>query len=121
MISSRSQGFTLLEVLVALVVVGIALGALVRAGSLALQGQAEMESRTLALWVADNVLADARLSTLTTPGRRQGEASQGGRDWYWESLTEVAPGGDLVRVDVLVFASASRDEPILTHTGFLPR
>lgn len=115
------NGFTLLEVLVALVVVAIALGSLVRAGGLALGAQADIETRTQALWVADNVLAEARLGRQVAPGRRQGDAVQGGRTWYWESLTEAAPGGELVRVDVLVFTDSSRNEPVFTHTGFLPR
>ncbi len=116
----RPAGFTLLEVLVALVVVGVALGALVRAGSLVLGHQAEIEQRTLALWVADNVLAEARLEGQTSPGRRQGETEQGGRRWYWETLTEPAPGGELIRVDVVIFSDTSRDDPVVNHTGFLP-
>lgn len=113
------RGFTLLEVLVALAVVAIALAALARAGSQTLSNQVALEERTLALWVADNVLAEIRLEAGLTPGRRQGQARMGQRDWYWSALIQPAPGGELMRVDVAVHATRARQEPVLTHTGFL--
>ena len=60
--SRRSQtGFTLLEVLVALVIVGTALGACLRAvGSLSNNNLA-MREKTLATWSAENRLAHIRL------------------------------------------------------------
>ena len=117
--SSRS-GFTLLEVLVALVVVAVAVAALARAGSQAIDGQFHAEQRTLALWVADNVLAEMQLDPPGSSGRQQGTSSMGGRDWHWEALIQPAPGEGMLRVDVAVYAEARRESPILTHTGFLP-
>lgn len=113
-------GFTLLEVLVALAVVAIALGALARVGAGALSQQADLEERTLALWVADNALTDLRLETAPAPGRRDGRTRQGGRDWRWEMEVQPAPGGELLRADVSVYP-AGADDPVLSHTGFLPR
>lgn len=117
---SRARGFTLLEVLVALVVVAVAVAALARAGSQTINGQAHVESRTLALWVADNLLAELRLETAIVPGRRQGVSPMGRRDWHWDMLVQPAPGGELLRVDLVVYESGARRSPVLTHTGFLP-
>ncbi|WP_019571619.1 type II secretion system minor pseudopilin GspI [Thioalkalivibrio sp. ALMg3] len=52
------RGFTLLEVLIALVVLGVALGALIKAGSEHARNTAYLQERTLAGWVAGNLLAD---------------------------------------------------------------
>ncbi|AKJ94157.1 general secretion pathway protein GspI [Thioalkalivibrio versutus] len=52
------RGFTLLEVLIALVVLGVALGALIKAGSEHARNTAYLQERTLAGWVASNLLAD---------------------------------------------------------------
>lgn len=115
----RRRGFTLLEVLVALVVVAVAVAALGRAGSQVLDGQAEMEERSLALWVADNALAELRLESGVATGRRQGTSEMGGRTWYWEMLIQPAPGEELLRVDVAVHSDQARSEPVTLHTGFV--
>ena len=115
----RWSGFTLLEVLVALVVVAVAVAALGRAGSQALDSQAELERRTWALWVADNALAELQLEPGVSTGQRQGSSDMGGRTWYWEMLIQPAPGGELLRVDVAVHDGPSGDSPVVMHTGFL--
>lgn len=115
----RARGFTLLEVLVALVIVAVAVAALGRAGSQALDSQAEIEQRTWALWVADNALSELRLEPGAPSGQRSGSVEMGGRTWYWDMLIQPAPGGDLLRVDVAVHAERRGDSPIILHTGFL--
>lgn len=115
------RGFTLLEVLVALAVVAIAVAALSRAGSQAIDAQHQIERRTLAFWVADNLLSELRLESAVEPERRRGTHPMGGRDWHWEMVIEHAPGGELLRVDVAVHDRADSNTPVLTHTGFLPR
>lgn len=114
-----ASGFTLLEVLVALVVVAVAVAALGRAGSQVLDSQAGLEQRSWALWVADNALAELQLEVGVMPGRRQGSADMGERTWYWDMLIQPAPGGELLRVDVAVHDSPKSDSPIVMHTGFL--
>ena len=115
------RAFTLLEVLVALVVVAVALAALARAGSQAIDSQFQLEERTLAIWVADNLLSELRLEARVDTGSRQGISTMGQRDWHWDMLIQPAPGDQLLRVDVAVYASSARRDPILTHTGFCRR
>lgn len=119
--ATRPTGFTLIEVLVALVIVAVAIGALARAGGQALAVQHQLQQRTLALWVADNQLAELALEAPVRDGPRHGVARMAGRDWHWQARIEAAPGGDLWRADITVFANADAAEPVLTHTGFLER
>jgi len=116
----RAAGFTLLEVLVALLIVAIAVVALGRVGAQGLDAQAEAEARTMALWVADNAIAELRLEGNVSAGRRAGTSQMGDRDWDWDALIQPAPGDQMLRVDVLVYAEPDRDSPVLSHTGFLP-
>ncbi len=118
--TGNNRGFTLLEVLVALLVVAVALGALARSGAQSLDTQSALEDRTLALWVADAVLAEIRLDQANASGRFQGERRMGERDWAWQALIQPAPGGELIRVDVAVYPESLGEQPVLTHTGFLP-
>ena len=112
------SGFTLIEVLVALFVVATALAALGFAGARALENQAALEERTLALWAADNRLAEARLERTLQPGTSSGSVQIGSRDWRWRRRIELAPGGQLWRIDVVI--SDGQDRPVFTHTGFAP-
>lgn len=119
-LNGSDRGFTLLEVLVALLVVAIAVAALARAGSQALDGQFQAEQRTLALWVADNLLAELRLDPPGQTGRRQGISRMGERDWHWDALIQPTPGEDMLRVDVAVYSDPRRRQLVFAHSGFLP-
>src|SRR5690606_22980352 len=59
--SRRARGFTLIEILVALAVVGVGLAALITASGRSTRDAAELRDRTYANWVARNVLAEIRL------------------------------------------------------------
>jgi len=73
-----SKGFTLLEVLVALVIVAVALGACLRATGMLADSSAGMRERTLAQWSATNHLARMRLTgALPPPGLQRTQCNQG--------------------------------------------
>lgn len=118
--TTRRAGFTLLEVLVALVIVAVAVAALARSGAQVVNHQFESEQRTMALWVADNVLAELRLDPPGQSGRSQGSARMGGRDWHYDVLIQPAPGDEMLRADVVVYADSRRTRLVFSHTGFLP-
>lgn len=58
----REEGFTLLEILVALTILAVAAGTVLAAATQQLRQAEAMENRTLALWIAENRLTELRLS-----------------------------------------------------------
>ena len=61
--SNRTQrGFTLVEVLVALMIVALALAALMSSVSSAARGSEYLRDKTIAQWIAMNRIVDARLN-----------------------------------------------------------
>jgi general secretion pathway protein I len=85
---SRARGFTLLEVLVALAILAVTLGALVKAGSEHTRHTLYLQERTLAHWAGQNLLARYEAGLLAArPGSSEGTLRQGNQDW--EFLTEI--------------------------------
>ena len=73
-------------------VIAIALLAVERSAGLQVNTQAELQQRTLALWVADNVITRTRLQlTEVTAGRYQGSELMGPKEWHWELLVQASP------------------------------
>ncbi|KKO71961.1 type II secretion system minor pseudopilin GspI [Kerstersia gyiorum] len=75
---ARTSGFTLIEVLVALAIAGVALAACVRALGLSASGTQAMRERSLALLSAENRMAELRLlNAFPGPGRQTENCPQG--------------------------------------------
>ena len=101
-----TNGFTLVEVMVALAVVAIALPALLLTLSQQLDGTRYLESRSIAQWVAANRLAELRL-VAAAKGKLQtglvsGSSEMAGQSWYWWSEGEETQIAGFYRYEVTV-------------------
>ena len=107
-------GFTLLEVLVALVIVGTALGASLRAvGSLA-SNSAGLRTAMMATWSAENRLVQIRLGhEFPNVGKRSFECAQGDLKLMCEEEVLASPNPMLRRVEVAVYDLQNPERRIL--------
>lgn len=89
---SKSVGFTLVEVMVALAVVAIALPALLVVLSQQIEGTRFLQDQASAQWVASNRLEELRLVAAGRGrlqlGRVAGSTDMLGRTWFWWSRGE---------------------------------
>lgn len=119
----RGAGFTLIEVLVALAVLALALAAAIRAGGAYVGNQAYLQERTLAHWVARNVLTEIELEEQWPGiGQRSDSARLADLDWEWQATISETPDPDLRRIELSVWLGREREgEPLAGLTGFLER
>ncbi|MBK8537163.1 MAG: type II secretion system minor pseudopilin GspI [Candidatus Competibacteraceae bacterium] len=109
----RSQtGFTLLEVLVALAVLAIAMGAIIGAATQSINTVATLRDQTFASWVALNQINGLLLESKPWPaeGSRTGSAELANRTWRWEARFSKTDDPDLRRLDLTVRASENGAE-----------
>ena len=115
----RARGFTLVEILVALALVGVALAAGMRALAQAADGAGTLKARTLALWVAQDRLAVAQLAPALPLGATQGDAVQAGMSFQWRVSVGGTPNPGFRRVDIVVSEPASPDYALARLTGYV--
>ena len=118
----RLQGFTLLEVLIALAVLALAMGAVIKAASDYTSNQSYLRDRTLAMWVARNVLVEYQVKgEWLSVGERKGTREMGNQEWRWLARISQTEEAELRRLDVEVYPLDSDDDenPVSVLSGFL--
>ena len=101
MTQSSQRGFTLIEVIVALAIVVLSIGALLGAVTSAASNTDYLRDRTFAQWVALNKLTETRVSG-SVPGRgvTAGETDYAGRRYAWRQTVERLPFDGMFKIDV---------------------
>jgi general secretion pathway protein I len=116
----RNQGFTLIEILVALAIVAIGLAAAVRATSQVTAATENARVRLLASWVAQDRLAErSARADWPAPGSLSGSANQGSFAFAWHEIVSATADPSLRRIDIVVAETAHPDYTVARITGYL--
>ncbi|HIO97181.1 MAG TPA: type II secretion system protein GspI [Leucothrix sp.] len=124
MANNKEKGFTLLEVMVALFVVAIALGGVIKVMGSAAKNSARLSDRTFAQWVALNELAELRIKKAWPKlGEIKGDQEMVDRKWNWVQKTIKTEDVNVKRVELSVWAlgTDSDADPVVTVVGFLAK
>lgn len=110
----REPGFTLLEVLVALVIVGTALIASLQAVGSLTRNSEGLRTTMMATWSAENRLVQIRLAgEFPSVGKNSYACPQGGLQLQCEEEVIMSPNPLMRRVEVSVYDSAHPQRRII--------
>ncbi|HHI91903.1 MAG TPA: type II secretion system protein GspI [Gammaproteobacteria bacterium] len=114
------QGFTLLEVIVALAVIAFSLAAAASAVSNSARNASGLQQRTYAHWVAMNKMTELHVSKKWPSLRTtKGSTLMARHEWFWSVRVSKTPNQNIRRVDVRVRPDENDEAPLVTLTGFV--
>ncbi|HUG26426.1 type II secretion system minor pseudopilin GspI [Piscinibacter sp.] len=116
---TRSGGFTLIEVLVALAIVAITLGAGIKAAGALANNAERLTDVSLGQWCADNHLIGLKLARTTPPiGDSDFSCEQFGRTYFGKLVVRPTPNPNFRRVDVQI--STDNRLPVFSVSTVMP-
>lgn len=121
----KADGFTLVEVMVALLIVAVAISSLLFQMMSTVDNTAYLRDKTIAHWVALNQLELIYLENRHTKQllrrERSGEETMGTRQWYW-TAKPLAMGNDtegFQQIQVAVRSNENDESSLVSVTGLI--
>jgi len=106
-------GFTLIEVLIALVILSIALTTIIKSTSQNIKDTLYLKNKTIALWVGTSKMNEARANLLKlplAPEKLQDEIEMLGQKWQWSANRVATPNPHIEEVNVDVYSVQSTQQ-----------
>lgn len=114
------QGFTLIEIIIALVVISVALGAVIATTGNSVKHGAHIKEKTMALWVAQNTIAEASITkNWLTTGMKSSDAAMAGRKWFIKNNVIQTPDKNIRRMDVSIYTDEAAQNKVVALTAYI--
>lgn len=102
-IYKKTAGFTLIEVLVAFLVLALSVAVLMKASGAVSRSAIQLKEKTIAQWVAMNKMVELRLAKkVPEVGRSNGEDEMANKSWRWDIEVKKTEFPDLRQVQISV-------------------
>ena len=122
MTSTKNDGFTLIEVMVALTIIAISLGALLSTSGTQANSVAYLKQKTLAHWVAANELTQLRMAKeFPALGDQKGVTTMTNNDWYWIRTSKETEDKNARQITFTLYSDKDRTKNIGSLTGYASR
>jgi general secretion pathway protein I len=118
----RCKGFTLLEVLVALTIVALSLGALISTSGSHASSAGYLKQKTIAHWVAMNEITRLQVEK-AWPGKgdSKGSTEMAGAEWYWTLTVKETEDEDSHQVEYRIYLDEDREYSLTRLIGYLSK
>ena len=115
----NQKAFTLLEVLVALAVLTMGIGTVIKVAGNQASQLAYLKDKTVALWVANNKVNEIQLlDTWPNTGTSTGHELMANREWGWKLKVSKTEDNELRRLDIEVNHANEDGEPVVRFIAF---
>ena len=119
-VKNRSRGFTLVEVIVALMIIAVALVAAISAASATVYNAAGLQERTFAHWVAMNKLTELQImKEWPAPHKTDGSTLMAEHEWFWTMDVIETEDKTVRKVEIAVRANDNDENSLVNVTGFI--
>ena len=116
---ARQRGMTLIEVMVALLIFGLAGTAVMKAATENLTSVSQLQDITLATFVANNRLTQLHLEQeWPIRNNQKGDMEIAEVKWYWQQTVTKTQENDLVQVRISVAADAEYQQMVTDVVSF---
>ncbi|VAX14511.1 hypothetical protein MNBD_GAMMA24-889 [hydrothermal vent metagenome] len=116
-----AAGFTLLEVMVALAILAITLGALIKASGSYANNATYLKEKTFAQWIAQNKATEYQLAKqFPAIGNREGDVNYAQQEWRWRVKVSTTDDRRLRRLDIDIILSGGKfKKPLVSLVAFV--
>lgn len=116
----RQQGFNLIEIMFALLLLGLVISVSVETSSGDFASYNRMKDTTLARWVAFNQIAAVQTGKgFPATGKSEGVAEMGEGTWQWQQEILATPDPDLRKVKVSVFREGQAQQILAVEVAYV--
>lgn len=119
---NKNSGFTLIEVMVALTIIAISLGALLSTSGSQASNVTYLKQKTLAHWVAVNELTQIRIGKeFPDVGDKKGSTKMAGFEWHWVRTTKKTEDPNALEVTFTLYTDEDHSKNLTSLIGYATR
>lgn len=116
----QNKAFTLIEIMVALAIITLALGAIIENTTASNRNFQYLRDKTVAGWVAMNQISLIRATReWPSPSNKSGRVEMLDREWVWRLKISGTDDANMRRLDISIYSEEDENNSLATMTGFL--